>query len=53
MECGIINFIHRQLIYDAIRGENDIYDYLDNNPLDSFISYRLLANLHKGNEKIK
>ncbi len=58
MECGIINFIHRQLIYDAILEENGIYDYLDNKPLDAFISYRrstgsLLASLLKGNEKIK
>ncbi|XP_046443152.1 NAD(+) hydrolase sarm1-like isoform X4 [Daphnia pulex] len=39
-ECGIINSIHRQRIFDAIRGENGIYDYLDNKPLDAFISYR-------------
>nr|SVE78682.1 EOG090X00FC [Daphnia lumholtzi] len=39
-ECGIINSIHRQRIFDAIRCENGIYDYLDNKPLDAFISYR-------------
>nr|SVE72758.1 EOG090X00FC [Ceriodaphnia reticulata] len=39
-ECGIINSIHRQRIFDAIRGENGFYDYLDNKPLDAFISYR-------------
>nr|SVE92212.1 EOG090X00FC [Megafenestra aurita] len=39
-ECGIVNSIHRQRIFDAIRGENGIYDYLDNKPLDAFISYR-------------
>ncbi len=52
-ECGIINSIHRQRIFDAIRGENGIYDYLDNKPLDAFISYRRstgsqLASLLKG-----
>jgi hypothetical protein len=57
-ECGIINSIHRQRIFDAIRGENGIYDYLDNKPLDAFISYRRstgsqLASLLKGNEAIK
>nr|SVE79940.1 EOG090X00FC [Daphnia magna] len=39
-ECGITNSIHRQRIFDAIRCENGIYDYLDNKPLDAFISYR-------------
>lgn len=52
-ECGIVNSIHRQRIFDAIRGENGIYDYLDNKPLDAFISYRRstgsqLASLLKG-----
>ena len=52
-ECGIINSIHRQRIFDAIRGESGFYDYLDNKPLDAFISYRRstgsqLASLLKG-----
>jgi len=40
VECGIINSIHRQRIFDAIRGESGFYDYTDNKPLDAFISYR-------------
>ena len=52
-ECGIINSIHRQRIFDAIRGENGFYDCMDNKPLDAFISYRRstgsqLASLLKG-----
>lgn len=53
MECGIVNSIHRQRIYDAIRGENGFYDCLENKSLDAFISYRRstgsqLASLLKG-----
>ena len=53
VECGIINSIHRQRIFDAIRGESGFYDYTDNKPLDAFISYRRstgsqLASLLKG-----
>ena len=53
-ECGIVNSIHRQRIFDAIRGENGFYDCMDNKPLDAFISYRRstgsqLASLLKGN----
>jgi len=53
VECGITNSIHRQRIFDAIRGETGFYDYTDNKPLDAFISYRRstgsqLASLLKG-----
>ena len=52
-ECGIVNSIHRQRIFDAIRGETGFYDYSDLKPLDAFISYRRstgsqLASLLKG-----
>lgn len=52
-ECGIVNSIHRQRIFDAIRGENGLYDYMENKSLDAFISYRRstgsqLASLLKG-----
>ena len=38
-ECGVVNSIHRQRIFEAIHGGNSLYD-MDNKPLDAFISYR-------------